>query len=236
MGMIDDWKDKKKMKTQAKKEAMTEIKDEMKEIYKKKEIEKLKKEGDSNFMDKCAKLFTSSDAKGFINNSDLKLYVNGGDFIGVANGCRLLLLSSVNDGNLNLNLNGGSIEANPSFTGRSITSQNGGNIKLTVSQTRLDSIYYVTPSAADTTGVFMLSGEMKGEGFIYSEGNSDYTVGKKVKLTINELKNITSDMSDDDIKNKMLSGYYIITAIAHKFDGRAHTCKMELMKDSVVST
>jgi len=67
-------------------------------------------------------------------------------------------------------------------------------------------------------------------------GRADYTVGKRVKLTINELKNITSDMSDGDIKNKMLSGYYIITAIAHKFDGRAHTCKMELMKDSVVST
>jgi len=33
----------------------------------------------------------------------------------------------------------------------------------------------------------------------------------------------------------MLSGDYIISAIAHTFDGKSHTCQLELMKDSVVA-
>ena len=67
-------------------------------------------------------------------------------------------------------------------------------------------------------------------------GRLDYTVGKKVYLDLNQLKNITKDMSKDEYQDKMLSGFYIVTAIVHKFDGKAHTCKMELMKDSTIST
>lgn len=67
-------------------------------------------------------------------------------------------------------------------------------------------------------------------------GRLDYTVGKKVRLDLNQLKNITKDMPEDDVRDNMLSGFYIVTAIMHKFDGSAHTCKLELMKDSTIAT
>ena len=67
-------------------------------------------------------------------------------------------------------------------------------------------------------------------------GRVDYTVGKRVSVDLNQLKNITKDMSNDEIKDKMLSGFYIVTAILHKFDGKSHSCKLELMKDSTIST
>jgi hypothetical protein len=67
-------------------------------------------------------------------------------------------------------------------------------------------------------------------------GRIDYTVGKKVNINLNQLKNITKDMGLDEITDKMLSGFFIITAILHKFDGKAHTSKLELMKDSTISS
>jgi len=67
-------------------------------------------------------------------------------------------------------------------------------------------------------------------------GRIDYTVGKKVHVDLNQLKNITADMKQEEYEDRMLSGFYIITAIMHKFDGKSHSCKLELMKDSTIST
>lgn len=67
-------------------------------------------------------------------------------------------------------------------------------------------------------------------------GRLDYTVGKKVHVNLNQLKNITKDMSEDEIQDKILSGFYIVTAILHRFDGKSHSCKLELMKDSTLSS
>lgn len=66
-------------------------------------------------------------------------------------------------------------------------------------------------------------------------GRTDYTVGKKITLELNQIKNITQDMDESEIRDNMLSGNYITTAVRHKFDGKSHTCKIEAMKDSTDS-
>lgn len=66
-------------------------------------------------------------------------------------------------------------------------------------------------------------------------GRTDYTVGNKVNVSLNQIREILKDEPADSYRDKMLSGDYIISAIAHTFDGKSHTCQLELMKDSVVA-
>jgi hypothetical protein len=63
-------------------------------------------------------------------------------------------------------------------------------------------------------------------------GRTDYTVGKKVYLDANKLREITKD--ERDIQDKWISGYYIIAAVAHKFSTEEHYCTIELIKDSTL--
>lgn len=63
-------------------------------------------------------------------------------------------------------------------------------------------------------------------------GRCDYTVGQKVKVTLNKMEPISKD--DTDITDKMFSGYYLISAINHYITRDMHECNMELIKDSLL--
>ena len=61
-------------------------------------------------------------------------------------------------------------------------------------------------------------------------GRVDYTVGQKVKVTLNKIEPIQKN--ETDIVDKMFSGYYIVAAINHYITRQQHECYMELIKDS----
>lgn len=63
-------------------------------------------------------------------------------------------------------------------------------------------------------------------------GRCDYTVGQKVKVTLNKMEPISKE--DTDITDKMFSGYYLISAINHDITRERHECNMELIKDSLM--
>jgi hypothetical protein len=66
-------------------------------------------------------------------------------------------------------------------------------------------------------------------------GRTDYTVGKKVLLDINKIRSFSAGDDQGDFLDKILSGYYIISAVAHKFSLDKHICSLELIKDSTQS-
>lgn len=61
-------------------------------------------------------------------------------------------------------------------------------------------------------------------------GRTDYSVGKKVYLELPKNTQITQENSDWE--NKILSGYYIISAVCHNITRKQHTSVLELSKDS----
>ena len=63
-------------------------------------------------------------------------------------------------------------------------------------------------------------------------GRTDYTVGQVVELNIPKVTQITQE--DQDYRDKMLSGRYLVSAISHKIDREKHTCNMELIKNSTL--
>jgi len=63
-------------------------------------------------------------------------------------------------------------------------------------------------------------------------GRFDYTVGRKVKVTL--MKSEPRTHADKDNEDKYFSGFYIISAVNHFIDGTQHECTMELIKDSLV--
>lgn len=65
-------------------------------------------------------------------------------------------------------------------------------------------------------------------------GRTDYTVGQKVKVILNKIEPIGAKDSNDDILDKVLSGYYIVSAINHSVDREKHECIMELIKDTYI--
>lgn len=62
-------------------------------------------------------------------------------------------------------------------------------------------------------------------------GRADYTVGQKVSVTLNKIEPISKE--DDDVTDKMFSGYYLISAINHYVDRNKHECHIELIKDTL---
>ena len=61
-------------------------------------------------------------------------------------------------------------------------------------------------------------------------GRADYTVGQKIAVVLNKFQPI--DKKDDDITDKMFSGYYLISAINHYITKEKHECVMEVIKES----
>jgi hypothetical protein len=62
-------------------------------------------------------------------------------------------------------------------------------------------------------------------------GKTDYTVGKKVFISMNKMRLISKDDAEGDFIDKYYSGYYIITAIAHKINRVQHMCTIELSRN-----
>ena len=65
-------------------------------------------------------------------------------------------------------------------------------------------------------------------------GRTDYTVGKKVRVTLNKFNPIDKGPDTGDTVDNMFSGNYIISGINHFIDREKHQCHMELMKDSFI--
>ena len=63
-------------------------------------------------------------------------------------------------------------------------------------------------------------------------GRCDYTVGQKVKVTLNKMEPMSKD--DLNVTDKMFSGYYLIAAVNHYITRDMHECNMELIKDSLL--
>lgn len=61
-------------------------------------------------------------------------------------------------------------------------------------------------------------------------GRTDYTVGKKVYVNLPLMNVINKE--DTELEDQMYSGFYIISAIAHRFSIDKHLCTIELIKDS----
>jgi hypothetical protein len=66
-------------------------------------------------------------------------------------------------------------------------------------------------------------------------GRTDYTVGKKVHVDINKIRAFSKGDDQAEFIDKILSGYYIISAVVHKFSPKDHICSLELIKDSTQS-
>jgi hypothetical protein len=64
-------------------------------------------------------------------------------------------------------------------------------------------------------------------------GRSDYTAGQKVSVTLNKIEPVNKEDDDQDLVDKMFSGFYIISAINHYVTRDRHECHMELIKDSL---
>lgn len=64
-------------------------------------------------------------------------------------------------------------------------------------------------------------------------GRTDYTVGRVVNLDIPRVSQITKE--DTDYRDKMVSGRYLVSAITHVINRENHVCKMELIKNSVIT-
>lgn len=65
-------------------------------------------------------------------------------------------------------------------------------------------------------------------------GRTEYTVGLVVEVDIPAVRQISKEDSNEKVKDKLLSGRYLITAVSHKIDRENHICKLELMKNSVL--
>ena len=65
-------------------------------------------------------------------------------------------------------------------------------------------------------------------------GRTDYTVGLKVKVKLNKIEPINKSESEEDILDRILSGFYIVSAINHSITRDKHECSMELIKDSYI--
>jgi hypothetical protein len=65
-------------------------------------------------------------------------------------------------------------------------------------------------------------------------GRTDYTVGRKILIEIEQVRNIEKSDSNADILDKIYSGYYLITAINHQINREKHLCTIELCKESTL--
>jgi len=69
---------------------------------------------------------------------------------------------------------------------------------------------------------------------IHVTGRCDYTVGMVVSLYIVQNKPIYKTDTEDDMKDKIISGKYLVSAINHIISPEGHECVMEIIKDSTI--
>ena len=63
-------------------------------------------------------------------------------------------------------------------------------------------------------------------------GRTDYTVGQIVEL---DIPRVTQIVKEEDARDPILSGRYMIAAISHIMNKENHTCNIELIKNSVLA-
>lgn len=65
-------------------------------------------------------------------------------------------------------------------------------------------------------------------------GRTDYTVGRKVNVDMNQMREVLQQENSDAYLDKTISGNYIISSIAHRFKNDGHVTTMELIKESTL--
>lgn len=65
-------------------------------------------------------------------------------------------------------------------------------------------------------------------------GRTDYTVGMKVSVDLNQMRPIQKTETRESVRDNILSGNYIISAISHNINRKQHECVLELIKDSFI--
>lgn len=65
-------------------------------------------------------------------------------------------------------------------------------------------------------------------------GRTDYTVGKKVYVDSNQIRPISREESKDAFLDRLYSGFYIVSKVAHHIGRKEHMATIELIKDSTL--
>lgn len=65
-------------------------------------------------------------------------------------------------------------------------------------------------------------------------GRCDYTVGRKVYLDVNQIRAISRDEDKDLFLDKLYSGHYLVSKVAHHITRKEHMATIELIKDSTL--
>jgi hypothetical protein len=65
-------------------------------------------------------------------------------------------------------------------------------------------------------------------------GRVDYTVGITVDVSVVQNRPVYKKDTQDDLKDKITSGKYLVSAINHTISPQGHDCTMELVKDSTI--
>ena len=65
-------------------------------------------------------------------------------------------------------------------------------------------------------------------------GRTDYEVGQKVYVDVNQVRPISKDEDSDSILDKVYSGNYLISKVAHHITRIEHKTTLELIKDSTI--
>ena len=65
-------------------------------------------------------------------------------------------------------------------------------------------------------------------------GRCDYTVGKKVYVDVNQIRAISRDEDKDLFLDKLYSGHYLVSKVAHHITRKEHMATIELIKDSTL--
>ena len=65
-------------------------------------------------------------------------------------------------------------------------------------------------------------------------GRTHYTVGRKVNLSMNQLRQLVKTDTEAELVDKLYSGNYIVTAISHQIGKEGYKATMELSKESSI--
>lgn len=71
---------------------------------------------------------------------------------------------------------------------------------------------------------------------IDASGRTDYTVGSRVYLDINQIRPISKEEDKQVFLDMIYSGYYIVAKLAHHISRKEHLVTLELIKDSTILT
>lgn len=65
-------------------------------------------------------------------------------------------------------------------------------------------------------------------------GRTDYTVGEKVYVDVNQMRAISREEQKEAFLDKLYSGHYLVSKVAHHITRKEHRATLELIKDSTL--